>query len=161
MIEELEWTPNLVLVDDEQLVLSSLKSFLSLETDYKINTFLSAIEALDFIEKNDIDLVLSDYLMPEMDGITFLSKVRKFRPEIPRIILTGYADKENAIKAINEVGIFQYIEKPWDNDDILIIIRNGLEKQRLIKTLQMKIREIDKANSELDGLQNEIVKAFV
>ncbi len=161
MIEELEWTPNLVLVDDEQLVLSSLKSFLSLETDYKINTFLSAIEALDFIEKNDIDLVLSDYLMPEMDGITFLSKVRKFKPEIPRIILTGYADKENAIKAINEVGIFQYIEKPWDNDDILIIIRNGLEKQRLIKTLQMKIREIDKANSELDGLQNEIVKAFV
>ena len=161
MIEELEWTPNLVLVDDEQLVLSSLNSFLSLETDYKINTFLSAIEALDFIEKNDIDLVLSDYLMPEMDGITFLSKVRKFKPEIPRIILTGYADKENAIKAINEVGIFQYIEKPWDNDDILIIIRNGLEKQRLIKTLQMKIREIDKANSELDGLQNEIVKAFV
>ena len=161
MIEELEWTPNLVLVDDEQLVLSSLNSFLSLETDYKINTFLSAIEALDFIENNDIDLVLSDYLMPEMDGITFLSKVRKFRPEIPRIILTGYADKENAIKAINEVGIFQYIEKPWDNDDILIIIRNGLEKQRLIKTLPMKIREIDKANSELDGLQNEIVKAFV
>ena len=161
MMEELEWTPNLVLVDDEQLVLSSLKSFLSLETDYKINTFLSAIEALDFIEKNDIDLVLSDYLMPEMDGITFLSKVRKFKPEIPRIILTGYADKENAIKAINEVGLFQYIEKPWDNDDILIIIRNGLEKQRLIKTLQMKIREIDKANSELDGLQNEIVKAFV
>ena len=161
MIEELEWTPNLVLVDDEQLVLSSLNSFLSLETDYKINTFLSAIEALDFIENNDIDLVLSDYLMPEMDGITFLSKVRKFKPEIPRIILTGYADKENAIKAINEVGIFQYIEKPWDNDDILIIIRNGLEKQRLIKTLQMKIREIDKANSELDGLQNDIVKAFV
>ena len=161
MMEELEWTPNLVLVDDEQLVLSSLNSFLSLETDYKINTFLSAIEALDFIENNDIDLVLSDYLMPEMDGITFLSKVRKFKPEIPRIILTGYADKENAIKAINEVGIFQYIEKPWDNDDILIIIRNGLEKQRLIKTLQMKIREIDKANSELDGLQNEIVKAFV
>ena len=161
MIEELEWTPNLVLVDDEQLVLSSLNSFLSLETDYKIHTFLSAIEALDFIENNDIDLVLSDYLMPEMDGITFLSKVRKFKPEIPRIILTGYADKENAIKAINEVGLFQYIEKPWDNDDILIIIRNGLEKQRLIKTLQMKIREIDKANSELDGLQNEIVKAFV
>jgi len=161
LIEELEWTPNLVLVDDEQLVLSSLNSFLSLETDYKINTFLSAIEALDFIENNDIDLVLSDYLMPEMDGITFLSKVRKFKPEIPRIILTGYADKENAIKAINEVGIFQYIEKPWDNDDLLIIIRNGLEKQRLIKTLQMKIREIDKANSELDGLQNEIVKAFV
>ena len=160
-MNDLEWQPNIVIVDDEQLVLSSLKSFLSLETDYNINTFLSAVEALKFIGNNDTDLVVSDYLMPEMDGISFLSKVRELRPEIPRIILTGYADKGNAIKAINEVGLFQYIEKPWDNDDILIVFRNGLEKQRLIKTLQKKIREVDKANSELDGLQNEIVKAFV
>ena len=156
-----EWQPNIVIVDDEQLVLTSLKSLLSLETVYNINTFLSAKEAIEFIGDNDTDLVVSDYLMPEMDGISFLSKVRELRPEIPRIILTGYADKEKAIKAINEVGLFQYIEKPWDNDDLLIVIRNGLEKQLLLKTLQSKIREIDKANSELDGLQNEIVKAFV
>ena len=116
---------------------------------------------MNHIKNEDTDLVISDYLMPEMDGITFLGKVRKIKPEIPRIILTGYADKENAIKAINEVGLFQYIEKPWNNDDILIVLRNGLEKQRLIKTLQEKISEIDKANSELDGLQNEIVRAFV
>lgn len=156
-----EWQPNIVIVDDEQLVLSSLNSFLSLETDYNVTTFLSAKEALEFIGDNDTDLVVSDYLMPEMDGISFLSKVRELKPEIPRIILTGYADKENAIKAINEVGLFHYIEKPWNNDDILIIFRNGLEKQRLIKTLQEKIREVDLANSELDGLQNEIVRAFV
>ena len=156
-----EWQPSIVIVDDEQLVLSSLKSFLSLETDYNINTFLSAKEAIEFIGDNDTDLVVSDYLMPEMDGIAFLSKVRELKPEIPRIILTGYADKENAIKAINEVGLFQYIEKPWSNDDLLIIFRNGLEKQRLLKALQKKIREVDKANSELDDLQNEIVKAFV
>jgi len=155
------WKSNVVIVDDEEMVLTSLSSLLSLETDYEVNTFLSSEEALDHIKNEDTDLVISDYLMPEMDGITFLGKVRKLKPEIPRIILTGYADKENAIKAINEVGLFQYIEKPWNNDDILIVLRNGLEKQRLIKTLQEKIREIDKANSELDGLQNEIVRAFV
>ena len=160
-MNESEWEPNIVIVDDEQLVLSSLNSLLSLETDYNIITFLSAKEAIKFIGDNDTDLVLSDYLMPEMDGISFLSKVRELKPEIPRIILTGYADKENAIKAINEVGLFQYIEKPWDNDNLLIVIRNGIEKQLLLKTLQSKIREIDKANSELDGLQSEIVKAFV
>ncbi len=160
-MNESEWQPNIVIVDDEQLVLSSLNSFLSLETNYIVNTFLSANEAIEYIGNNDTDLVVSDYLMPEMDGITFLSKVRELKPEIPRIILTGYADKENAIKAINEVGLFHYIEKPWDNDDILIIFRNGLEKQRLLKTLQEKIREVDKANSELDGLQSEIVRAFV
>ena len=160
-MNESEWQPNIVIVDDEQLVLSSLNSFLSLETNYNVNTFLSAKEAIEYIGNNDTDLVVSDYLMPEMDGITFLSKVRELKPEIPRIILTGYADKENAIKAINEVGLFHYIEKPWDNDDILIIFRNGLEKQRLLKSLQEKIREVDKANSELDGLQSEIVRAFV
>ena len=155
------WKSNVVIVDDEEIVLTSLSSLLSLETDYEVKTFLSSEEALKYIKNEDTDLVISDYLMPGMDGITFLGEVRKLKPEIPRIILTGYADKENAIKAINEVGLFQYIEKPWDNDDILIVLRNGLEKQRLIKTLREKIGEIDKANSELDGLQNEIVRAFV
>ncbi|MCK5407851.1 MAG: response regulator, partial [Candidatus Krumholzibacteria bacterium] len=122
----------IVLVDDEEMVLTSLRSILSLETDYEVQTFLSAREALEHIGKNEVDLVISDYLMPEMDGISFLAKVREIKPEIPRIILTGYADKENAIKAINEVGLFQYIEKPWDNEDLMIIIRNGLEKQKLL-----------------------------
>ncbi len=151
----------IVLVDDEDMVLTSLNSFLTLETNYKVDTFTSAQKALEFIKSNEIDLVISDYLMPEMDGITFLAKVKALRPEVPRIILTGYADKENAIKAINDVGLFQYIEKPWDNDDLLIILRNGLERQKLMKKLQEKIGEINKAYSDLQGIQNEIVKTFV
>ncbi len=151
----------IVLVDDEEMVLTSLRSFLNLETSLKIETFTSAEAALEFIKKNDVDIVISDYLMPEMDGISFLAKVREIRPDVPRIILTGYADKENAIKAINEVGLFQYIEKPWDNDDLLIILRNGMERQNLLKKLQQKIDEISEANSELVGLQREILKSFV
>ena len=151
----------IVLVDDEEMVLKSLNSLLELETDYQVHTFTSVMEALGFIKKNDIDLVISDYLMPEMDGISFLAKVKELRPEVPRIILTGYADKENAIKAINDVGLFQYIEKPWDNDDLLIIVRNGLERQLLMKKLQEKIGEINKAYSDLQGIQQEIVKTFV
>lgn len=151
----------IVLVDDEDMVLTSLKSFLNLETEYTVQTFLSAQDALEFIKKNEISLVISDYLMPEMDGITFLHEVKKVKPDIPRIILTGYADKENAIKAINEVGLFQYIEKPWDNDDLLIILRNGLEKQKLMNKLQEKIGEINKAYGDLQNIQQEIVKTFV
>jgi DNA-binding NtrC family response regulator len=143
------------------MVLTSLSSFLNLETEYTVQTFLSAAEALKFIEGNPIDLVLSDYLMPEMDGISFLSRVRSLQPEVPRVILTGYADKENAIKAINEVGLFQYIEKPWDNDDLLLIIRNGLERQRLMKRLNEKIEQINHAYGELQGLQKSIVKTFI
>ncbi len=152
---------SIVLVDDEEMVLTSLSSFLTLETEYEVSTFTSAKAAIDFVKDNDVDLVISDYLMPEMDGITFLGHVRDLKPEIPRIILTGYADKENAIKAINEVGLYQYLEKPWDNDDLLIILRNGLEKQRLMKKLQQKIGEINKAYSDLQGIHREIVKTFV
>lgn len=151
----------IVLVDDEEMVLTSLSSFFTLETDYHIEVFTRAGEALDYIKNNNVDLVISDYLMPEMDGITFLAKVREIKPEVPRIILTGYADKENAIKAINEVGLFQYIEKPWDNEDIRLIVRNGLEKKKLIQRLQEKIGEINKAYDELQGLQIDILKTFV
>ncbi len=151
----------IVIVDDEEMVVSSLSSFLSLETNYNVKTFTSVNSALAFIEKNEIDLVMSDYLMPEMDGITFLTKVRDLYPQVPRIILTGYADKENAIKAINDVGLFQYLEKPWDNSDILIVLRNGLERNKLMKKLQEKVEEINRAYGELQVLQREIVKAFV
>lgn len=151
----------IVIVDDEEMVLTSLKAFLSLETDYEVKCFTSAKKALDYVKSNRVDLVVSDYLMPEMDGISFLAEVRKIVPEVPRIILTGYADKENAIKAINHVGLFQYIEKPWNNEDILIVFRNGLDKQRLMKKLEEKIEEINKAYDELKSLQNEIVRTFV
>ncbi len=151
----------IVIVDDEDMVLTSLKSFLGLETEYTVKSYLSPKEALQFIEKNEIDLVLSDYLMPEMDGITFLGEVRKLHPNVPRVILTGYADKENAIKAINEVGLFQYIEKPWDNDDLLIILRNGIERKQLMKKLEQKIGEINDAYGDLQDMHKQILKTFV
>ena len=154
--------PNtIVIVDDDEMVLTSLSSFLDLETGYQVKIFLSAGKALEFIAGNEVDRVISDYLMPEMDGITFLARVRDLKPEAPRIVLTGYADTENAIKAINDVGLFQYIEKPWDNDDLLIVLRNGLEKRKLLKKLEQKIAEINRAHNDLQGLQGEIVKAFV
>ena len=111
-------TPTILLVDDEEMVLNSIKSFFAIESDYQLAAYTSPTQALQEIEQTHFDLVISDYLMPEMDGITFLAKVKEKRPLIPRILLTGYADKENAIKAINNVGLYQYIEKPWDNEDL-------------------------------------------
>ena len=143
-----------IIVDDEEMVLKSLGAFLSLETEYNVQTFVSANAALKFIESNGGNVVISDYLMPEMDGMMFLKHVKELKPEIPRIILTGYADKENAIKGINEVGLYQYLEKPWDNSDLLIILRNALERQRLVKMLLEKM-------DELKGIQEAVLKAFI
>ncbi|MFH1570524.1 MAG: response regulator [Gemmatimonadota bacterium] len=150
----------IVIVDDEDMVLTSLESFLSLETDYLVHTFLSPVAALEFVRDHDVQLIVSDYLMPEMDGITLLARVRELKPDVTRIILTGYADKENAIKAINEVGLFHYIEKPWDNEDLRLIIRNGLEKQQLLRSLQSKVAEIEKAYADLQSIQQDILRTF-
>lgn len=160
MIESVRGPEVILVVDDEDMVLTSIDSFLSLETDYTVITRTNPESALEFVQENEVDLVISDFLMPQMDGITFLGKVRDLKPEIPRIILTGYSDKENAIKAINEVGLFQYVEKPWDNDNLHLIIRNGLEKQQLLRTLQEKVQQINSAHAELQGVQQEILKAF-
>ena len=80
-------------------------------------------------------LVISDFVMPELDGIAFLLEIRRLYPESILVLLTGYADKENAIRAINEVGIFHYAEKPWDNEDLLTISSQILEMTKAIHAL--------------------------
>ena len=102
--------PVILIVDDEKMVTESLRLLLQMETNYKILTFQSPLEALKTLQQTPVDLVITDYLMPEMDGSHFLLEAKKIYPDVPRIIPTGYADKENAIRAINEVGLFQYIE---------------------------------------------------
>ena len=126
----------LLLLDDDSDVIASLSSLLKLETDYKVLTFTAASEAAEAIENNQIDLAIVDYLMPgAMDGIDFLIALRKKQPYSIRVILTAYADKENAIKAINEVGLYKYLEKPWDNGELLQIIQEGLEKRAILQQL--------------------------
>jgi DNA-binding NtrC family response regulator len=131
-----------LLLDDDREIIASISSLLALETDYKLLTFTSASKAAEAIETHKIDLAIVDYLMPgAMDGIEFLIALRKKQPYSIRMILTAYADKENAIKAINEVGLYKYLEKPWDSDDLLRIIREGLEKRALLQQLTDQLGE--------------------
>jgi DNA-binding NtrC family response regulator len=154
--------PTILLVDDEPMVLESIKEFFAMETDYELITYTSPATALADLDSGtlQVDLVVSDYLMPEMDGISFLAKVKEKLPLVPRVLLTGYADKETAIKAINNVGLYQYIEKPWDNDDLKLVVRNGLEKATLLQQLEQKIDEAERAQRELREMQKDILRVF-
>lgn len=156
-----ERKPLIVIVDDEEMVLTSIRSFLMLETDYEVLTFDAPKKALEMVRERSIDLVISDYLMPAMNGIAFLLEVKKLQPYATRVLLTGYADKENAIKAINEVGLYQYIEKPWQNEDLKLIIQNGLERRFLMEQLEQKIREVQSVQQNLQEIQAQIIKAFM
>ncbi|NIQ57381.1 MAG: response regulator, partial [Gammaproteobacteria bacterium] len=85
---------------------------LELETSYRVLTYTSPEAALEELDGRPVHVVLADFYMPDMDGITFLKEVRERSPQATRILLTGYADKENAIRAINEAGLYYYLEKP-------------------------------------------------
>ena len=146
----------IVVVDDEKIVTSAFKTLLKVEGFSDAHFFNSPKEAIEFLKTNKPDLVVSDFLMPEMNGLEFLTEVKKMYPEVSKILLTGYADKENAIKAINEVGLYRYIEKPWDNDDLILNIKNGIERSYLLSELRKKIAELEDAKKELEKYSHNL-----
>ena len=146
----------IVVVDDERIVTSAFKTLLKVEGFSDAHFFNSPKDALDYLKDNQPDLVISDFLMPEMNGLEFLSEVKKLYPEVSKILLTGYADKENAIKAINEIGLYRYIEKPWNNDDLIINIKNGIERSYLLSELRQKISELEEAKKELEKYSHNL-----
>lgn len=153
--------PTVLIVDDEEMVVRSLESFLTLETSYEVLTFVSPDEALDALADTRVQVVMADFMMPGMDGISFLKEARETQPEATRILLTGYADKENAIRAINEAGLYHYLEKPWDNEHLKLVIRNGVERSTLFNELASRVEALEEANKELQGFRERLVKAFL
>jgi len=153
--------PSIMIVDDEEMVITSIKAFLQLETDYDIQGFTDPEQAADFVRQNRVDVAVSDYLMPKMNGIQLLGKVKEAQPETSRVLLTGHADKQSAIQAINHVALFQYLEKPWDNSQLLLVVQSGAERARLFRDLREKVEALDSANSSLKDVQSRLIKAFL
>ncbi len=148
----------IVVVDDEKMVTSAFKTLFKVEGYNDVHLFNTPKDALEFLKANTPDLIISDFLMPEMNGLEFLTEAKKLYPEVSMILLTGYADKENAIKAINEIGLYKYIEKPWDNDDLLMNIRNGIERSHLLENLREKIAELELAKRQLEDYSTNLEK---
>lgn len=150
-----------MIVDDEEMVITSIRAFFELETDFTLHGFTDPEEAVRFAESNPLDVAISDYLMPGMNGIRLLARVKEAQPETSRVLLTGHADKQSAIQAINQVTLFQYLEKPWDNAQLLLVVRSGAERARLFRELRRKIDELDGANARLKTSQRRLIEAFL
>ena len=150
MIRDKMQMSKIVVVDDDKIVTSALKTLFKMEGFLDAHYFNDPREAVEFLKSEKPDLILSDFLMPDMNGFEFLSIAKELYPEVSMILLTGYADKENAIKAINEIGLYKYIEKPWDNDDLIMNIRNGIERSYLLSQLREKINELEIAKTQLE-----------
>lgn len=169
---------SILLVDDEAGILKSLQRLFA-EEEYQIYTADGGERGLEILKGHSVDLVISDQKMPNMSGSEFLEKVFRQYPDTMRILLTGYSDMEAIISAINKGKIYQYIAKPWNNENLKITVKKALdqyelirENKRLLQITQRQNEELKENNElleervsqrtqELDKLYKELKKNFV
>jgi two-component system NtrC family response regulator len=121
----------ILIIDDEKNYLVILEALLSPE-GYEIITEDDAINALRLISETDLDLIITDMKMPGMDGIELLEESKKINPELPVIIMTAYGTIEMAVEAMKKKA-YDYITKPFRNEELKLTIKKALETYRLIK----------------------------
>ncbi|PHR85005.1 MAG: transcriptional regulator [Colwellia sp.] len=132
----------ILFVDDERLILSSLKRITS-KLDVDIVTAESGALALEILAKQPVDVIVSDMKMPEMDGIQLFEQVAKLYPETVRIVLTGCDDMSMVLSAINQGRVWGYLQKPWDNNELIITLKQALELQQILAERTLMRRTID------------------
>lgn len=152
----------ILLVDDEQGVLNSLKRLLR-PLKCNVLTSSSPIEALTLLDQHPVDIVISDMRMPEMSGEAFLERAAEKHPNTERIVISGYADAQATIEAINRGKVSRFLLKPWEDEDVLKVVRKGFElsalkheNARLQKQTQEKNSELKDLNSKLQELNQSL-----
>ncbi len=153
-------------VDDEEHILTALKRVFD-NTDYTIITAGSGHDAIGVLDKQKVDIIITDYKMPKMNGVEFLKKAKKIAPAAVRVMLTAYSDFDVTIAAINEGEIHKYITKPWDKDELMQIIAEAITKNEKILHHEDYIpsegelkREIHNIKEVLQRASFETVKAL-
>jgi len=146
-------------VDDERNVLKSLRRLFMDEDDYEILIAESGEEGLEILaEESDISLVISDYRMPGMNGVDFLSKVYESWPDTIRIVLSGYADTAAVVEAINLGRIYKFIPKPWNDEELKSNVVTALQHRELKQQNDKLNEELQKKNLELQEMNDNLEK---
>jgi two-component system probable response regulator PhcQ len=144
----------ILIVDDEIKVLNAIQRTLRKEP-YTVLTAESAEEGLKILEARDINLVVSDYNMPMVNGLEFLQNVRTLHPHILTIMLTGQAELQIAVQAINEAGVYKFIQKPWNNDDLRITLLRALESIDLASERDRLVQKVKSRDAILQDLEKK------
>lgn len=154
-LEQPRKQPVILLVDDETNVLVALRRLFHGE-GYQIHLAGSGAEGLAILRQHPVDLVISDMMMPQMSGSEFLGQVYRHWSETVRILLTGYADLNSTVEAINKGKIYCYCNKPWNNDELKILVRNALAQKRLREDRDQLTELIRLRNDELRELNVQL-----
>ncbi len=124
----------ILVVDDEEPMRRLLADFLT-QLQYEVVTAADGVEALQKFAKGEFDLVISDRVMPKMDGLTLLQEVKARDPQVVFLMITGYPSFETAVEAM-KVGAYDYVPKPFQLEDIRLRMERALERRRLRKSLR-------------------------
>lgn len=142
------------MVDDESHVLKAFQRALRREP-YTLMTAQGGEEGLKLLEAREVSLVISDYNMPQMNGLDFLKSVKDQYPHILAIMLTGQAEIQIAVRAINEAGVYKFIQKPWDDADLKITILRALESIDLATERDRLLQKVKSRDSILMELEKK------
>jgi len=142
----------ILVVDDEELFIEYIQSVLS-GKNYNVITASSGQEGLEILKKQSVNMVISEYKIPLMNGLEFLEKVRIIYPDILTIMVTDQPDIKLAIKAINEAGVYKFLLKPWDDIEFKNAIKKTLESLQVIKERDGLIRRVKTHEATLKDLE--------
>ena len=150
-----------LIVDDEEHILKALRRLLRGQADIEVYTTTDPLQALEIVKKEEVDIVISDHLMPKMSGIELLEKVRQIRPDTIRIVLTGHAQLQMAIDAINKGQVYKFLTKPWDDTALLQdirmaarVVRLERENLRLRAQVEQQARILEELERRHPGITN-------
>jgi DNA-binding NtrC family response regulator len=144
----------ILLVDDEEMILKSLKRSLHKE-NFDIFTATNGDEAMRILEGREFNVVVSDNDMPGISGIDLLAKIKTASPETITIMLTGQSDIDVAMNAINDAGVYKFILKPWDPNDLIVTLRRACESYDLLKERNTLVEKVRRRDTILNQLEKE------
>src|SRR5205807_6089226 len=122
---------------------------------YHVTGVMKGSLALELIERETFDLVLTDLRLDDLDGLTILNKVGERSPETVTIMLTGYASLESAVKALRE-GAYDYLFKPCDVEELKAVVARGIERRQLGMQLKARLGELETANRTIQELNDDL-----
>lgn len=141
---------NVLYVDDEQNNLISFKATFRIK--YNVHTAISGEEAIKVLNNTPIDIIITDQRMPNMTGVEFLESILEQYPDPMRILLTGYADLNAVIDAVNKGKIFHYLTKPWNEEELDMTIKRAFEVYTLRKDEKELTEKLGVTNAQLEFL---------
>ena len=146
----------ILIVDREADILKTLETILAKE-GYRVRSASGCEEAFDFINSETFQLVVADIRMPEMSGLEFIKQIKKLDDDMEVIVLTGFASVDNAVQALRDTGAVDFITKPLENvDQLLISIDRALQKQKLHRKNKERLKTLEKTKKDLEFRVNEL-----